>query len=343
MIESTQRAKLYADPIEEGNIVSPWITARAKTLVAMRKIIGTSDYSARAGVCTWANGIYLVRIVEKRPDSSIIIENLHDIGKRSIPKVQKPIEPDLLYPVLRGREVSRWLYRSDYYLVLPHTKETAWQAIPASKIEITFPKTYAYLKEFEDILVSRSGYVQLRKGHPFYILGNTNPDIYASFKVVWTRVGTDITACVIGEKEDIFLNKKIIIPIETVTMVPFEKQEEAHFFCAALNSSQARIVIKTYSSQSTGSFGSPHISEHVAIPRFNRSNSLHQDLSALSLQAHRLAALRSVEPSEPPAEKKGKGLFLKEIEEEIDKKAAQLWVISEEELLEIKRSLKELS
>ncbi|UCE17489.1 MAG: N-6 DNA methylase [Gemmatimonadota bacterium] len=342
VMEATQRVKLYARPVDEGNMVSSWITARAKTLIALRKIIGASDYEARAGVCTWANGIYLVGITEKRSDDSVMVENLQNVGKRTIPKVQKPIEPDLLYPVLRGREVSRWFYSSDFYIILPHTEETAWQPIAVVAMETAFPKTFAYLKEFEHILVARSGYVQLRKGQPFYILGNTNPDIYANFKVVWTRVGTDITACVISRKEDRFLNRKTIIPLETVTMVPFEKQDEAHFFCAVLNSSLARIVITTYSSQATGSFGSPHILEHVAIPRFRRSDPGHQELAELSLQAHRLAVLRSGGTVGLPGQGKAEGLFLKEIEEAIDTKVAQLWNITDEELTEIKRSLREL-
>jgi len=56
---------------------------------------------------------------------------------------------------------------------------------------------------------------------------------------------------------------------------------------------------------------------------------LHQGLAALSQRAHELAA-------------RGEKEKLWEVEEEIDRKAAQLWGLTGEELREIKRSLEEL-
>lgn len=343
VIEATQRVNLYAKPVEEENIVAPWITARSKTLNALQKMTGISDYHSRSGISTWANGVYLVRIIEMQPDNSIVIENLHDIGKKSIPKIRKAVEPQLLFPVLRGQEISKWQHRSRFHLIFPHEQGTADQPINQDAMEKLYPKTFAYLKEFEDILSSRSGYTRLRKGLPFYTIGNATSPTFADFKVVWTKSGKEISCCVIGDRDNRSLGRKTIIPFESVTMVPFEKQEEAHYFCALMNSSLLQVILKTYFFHPSGGSGSPTILEHIYIPRFNPSKPVHRELAELSLQAHRLISLRHGEKVDPSATEKKEGLFLKELEEEIDKKAARFWDFSEEDLVEMKRSLRELS
>jgi hypothetical protein len=74
----------------------------------------------------------------------------------------------------------------------------------------------------------------------------------------------------------------------------------------------------------------PHILEHIRIPRFDPSNSSHRDLAALSMEAHEAA-------------KAGDERRLRAIEAEIDRQAAQLWGLSEDELQEIRQNLHELS
>jgi len=75
--------------------------------------------------------------------------------------------------------------------------------------------------------------------------------------------------------------------------------------------------------------GSPHLLENIHIPKFDQQNKLHLQLAELSKRAHILA--KTDETDE-----------LKEIEEEIDKISAKIWELTDEELKEIKISLKEL-
>jgi hypothetical protein len=74
----------------------------------------------------------------------------------------------------------------------------------------------------------------------------------------------------------------------------------------------------------------PHILEHIRIPRFDRKNPVHLRLSELSKQAHEAA-------------KVGDETRLREIEAEIDRQAAKLWGLSDDELREIQQSLRELA
>jgi hypothetical protein len=78
------------------------------------------------------------------------------------------------------------------------------------------------------------------------------------------------------------------------------------------------------------SIGTLHILEHIRIPRFDRKNPVHLRLAELSKQAHEAA-------------KVGDETRLREIEAEIDRQAAKLWGLSDDELREIQQSLRELA
>jgi hypothetical protein len=110
-----------------------------------------------------------------------------------------------------------------------------------------------------------------------------------------------------------------------------------------MNSSLLQAVLKTYSFHHSGASGSPNILEHIGIPRYHRSNAIQRQLAELSLQAHRLVSLRQGENASVSVQGNKEGLFLKEIEEEIDKKTAELWDFTEGDVAEMKRSLRELS
>jgi len=67
----------------------------------------------------------------------------------------------------------------------------------------------------------------------------------------------------------------------------------------------------------------------VRVPRYDQADPVHRQLAALSQRAH--AATAAGNPEE-----------VKEIEAEIDRLAARLWGLTDEELQEIQESLAEL-
>jgi hypothetical protein len=144
---------------------------------------------------------------------------------------------------------------------------------------------------------------------------------------VWTRVGNELKCAVVGDRQQEYLTNKVVAPIETVVFVAFEDKNESHFFCALLNSSISRFAISAYSNKGTGSFGSPHILEHIAIPKYDNKSTLNFDLCKLSKACH---------------EKVASGISVSDLEDQIDELAAELWGLSKEELKEIKDSLEEM-
>jgi len=72
----TRRLEFFAIPVDAADPTSAWLTARRKALDAVRKVLGQSDYAAHAGVTTWANGVFWLETVGKRPDGLVVIRNV---------------------------------------------------------------------------------------------------------------------------------------------------------------------------------------------------------------------------------------------------------------------------
>lgn len=312
---------LSAQPVAPDRITSPWITAKPKALKALQKVIEKADYQARSGCCTWLNGAYWLRVLDKRPDGMLIIENLHDVGRKKVSKVQAVIEPDLVYPLLRGRDVSRWKAQPSAYLLLAQNPETrnGWEE---AMMKERWPKTYDYLKQLEGPLRARSGYKKYFDPgkDPFYAMYNIGPYTLAPYKVGWAREDRWLRASVIWKSEE----GKLIMPDQTVQFIPVKDFLEAHYVCSLLNNTIAMLIPRAYTTDIT-----THILSVTRIVKFDDQNPLHTALAKLSQEAHELAA-------------EGKDEHLKEVEKEIDGKAATLWGITNEELADIKISLGEL-
>jgi SAM-dependent methyltransferase len=103
VLRNTKRTNLGAVPVERDKPTSPWLTISKKTLVATQKVTGRSAYKAYAGCCTWLNGVYWVQPVQRLPGGVVVVENMHDVGRIKVERVREAIEPDLLYPLIRGR------------------------------------------------------------------------------------------------------------------------------------------------------------------------------------------------------------------------------------------------
>lgn len=94
-----------AEPVNENDATSSWITGKPKALKAVRKILGPSDYSAHEGCNTGgANGVYWVEIVERRNDGLVVVSNITKGAKRKVESIQAAIEPDLIYLLERASE-----------------------------------------------------------------------------------------------------------------------------------------------------------------------------------------------------------------------------------------------
>jgi SAM-dependent methyltransferase len=333
VIKATVRLHFDAEPVNSSDPTSPWLTARRGALKAVRKVLGKSDYEAHEGVNTGgANAVYWVDIVYKRPDGLMVVRNITEGAKVKVDEMTETIEPDLLYPLLRGRDVQRWKAQPSAWILITHLPGMGLKAIPEKDMQTHYPRTYGYLKRFEKVLRERAAFKRYftrkdKNGHtvetgPFYSMFDVGTYTFAPWKVVWREQASIMTASVVGSKDS-----KPVVPDHKLMLVDCASEDEAHFVCACLNSSIGQMVAVSYAVEIQMD---PHILEHIRIPRFDPKNPVHLRLAELSEQAHEVA-------------KVGDEGRLQEIEAEIDHWAAQLWNLSDDELREIQQSLAELS
>lgn len=319
VLAETHRSDLWAQPVDGKTPTSPWMNARKAALKALQKVVAPSHYQAYSGACTWFNAIYWIEILDRRPDGKLVIQNLPDIGRAKAKQVRRTVESDLIYPLLRGRDITKWRSAPSLHLLLTQNPATR-TGIDEKWLKLNLPETYAFLVQFRGELLKRSGYKKFFEDEnaPFYTIYNVGPYTMSEHKVGWAREDASLRCAVFGLAP--FENgTKCIIPDQTVQFIDFDDEQEAHFVCALLNSTPATIIPKSYTTDIT-----THVLSVIGIPEFSSGNPLHSRLSVLSVQAHEAAAA---------------GKDTSSIETAIDLAAAELWDISTKELEEIKESL----
>jgi len=330
VLQMTERKQFAAQPVDEKDPASPWLTGRPKAIKAVRKVLGQSDYTAHAGCYTGgANGVYWVDIIDKRPDGLVLVANITKGAKRQVESVQIAIEPDLLYPLLRGRDVKRWQAEPSAYIILTHEFGMGLNAIPENEMKTRYPKTYQYLKRFEGVLRERAAYKRyFRPEAPFYSMFDVGDYTFAPYKVVIRQITSKMQSAVIGKLDDQMLRRVEVMPNHKLLIVGCAIAEEAHYICALLNSRPPSLFAKQVMLESGYS---TEILGNIRIPKFDSGNKVHQELAGLSQNAHYAVSI-------------GDEAGLREIiEPGIDELAAQIWGLTKEELNDIKTSLEEMT
>ncbi|MBM4033868.1 MAG: hypothetical protein FJ291_19110 [Planctomycetes bacterium] len=320
VLRATKRQWVAAAPIDKDAITSPWLTAPPGALGGLQKAIGKSHYTAHAGTCGWLNGVYWVRLIGELSDGKLLIENLHRVGKTKLEQVQRPIEPGLVYPLVRGRDVGRWWAQPSAHMILPQDPSTG-APLSEHAMKRRYALTLEYLTLFEKELRHRSGYrLYYKAKDPFYAICNVGPYTVSRYKVMWPEVATTVCAAVARPSDA--KGDRPWVPDHTVVAVSCDEESEAHFVCALLNSGPAQGAILGY----VVLHPSPHVLQFINVPRFNDALPLHRTLSELSASCHETVA---------------RGLSPHEVEAEIDEAAAQLWGITAAELDAIQAALRE--
>ncbi|WP_297497696.1 hypothetical protein, partial [Thermococcus sp.] len=357
-----KKAKIHSlvfMPIEEGKPESPWMMTSRRVENILRRIMRPSEYSATAGVGTWADSIYWVEVVQKTPVGTLI-SNVGKTMKGRSKKIQAIVEDDLIFPLIRGRNAKKWFSSSEGYILLPVNPETG-ELISEEDFKVRYPKAYEFFLKFEKELKDRSGYKQLLKkaGKPFYAVLRTKSSL-APYKVGWKHISGKISgkaelSCAVLPKA----NGKPLVPSHGIIFIPTNSEDEAHYIASVLNSVIARFIVASYGLEVHITTDVP---KRIYIPTFDPSNKIHLELAELSKEAHEKASDKYRLLDEIKALKKSlKGTKgeerkrirekmtaleeelsgiekeLKKIEAKIDKKVARLYGITDEELEEIER------
>lgn len=322
VIKKTTVKYLKAQSID-GRFNGPWITAKPKALEAAKKLLGKSHYKARKGISTSANGIYWVNIVSQKNNISTV-ENLYDVGDKTVESVRREVDSDLIYPLIRGRDVTRWYCKPSTFIVIGQDIDAPAKALSEQILKNKYLSTYLYFNHFKNLLESRKDFIKFFKPYnaPFYSLYNFGPYTMSEYKVLWKYIDSDFRAAV-SEPNQMNSNK-LALPDSKIVMVDLISSDEAHYLCSVLNSSPSRFIVLSYT---VSTQLSTHILENLRIPKFEPKNRIHKDLSNLSKLCH---------------DKTLASISVSDIEEQINELAAELWGLTLVELKDINDSLKDL-
>jgi type I restriction-modification system DNA methylase subunit len=271
---ATDRKKLVMEPIEgPASPASSWMMLPAGALAPLRKAIGASALIAQEGINTrGANGIFYVRVLEEK-DGLVLVENMNEEGRTKTDQKQFWVESDLLFPLLRGKDVERSHSAPSSHIIVPNDPRTGELYIERD-LRVKFPNTWKFFLYFKERLASRTHYGKPlpEAGIPFYTLFQVNDKVFAPYKVVWKEIAGEISG-----KGDLAAAAvtplrlgdgpaKPPIPDHKLMMVPFNSEDAAYFTAAVLNSSLARLVVASYTIETSIS---THVLKYVRAPLFD--------------------------------------------------------------------------
>jgi hypothetical protein len=310
-----------AEAVDGGT--GPWMilptSIKKSSLDRLR--IGKSPYRALKGSDTrGANGVFWLRPV-KVLGKKLLVENTPDLARKKVKKVTRSLEKDLLYPLLRGKDVDRWRAEPELLMLFPHKDDNA---IPEADIK-KLPETWEYLNSFREFLEARKTYDLGFRKLAFYSLFETGKFLTANWKIVFREQAASLTSAVVGPYPNEFLGERPVIPDHKLMVAAMETKDEAHYVCSLLNSSLARFFAEAYFIETSIS---THILDYIKIPKFSSGAALHKRLSSASQRAHALTS-------------QGKEKEVAAVEHEIDLLAAELWEIGSKELEQIQLVLNE--
>ncbi len=307
----TTRRQLKAVPVDPRRLASSWQTASSSEIEASLSLKGRNPYSARLGARVEPYGVFWLNFIEMRPDGLVVVENQHDRGKREVRSVKDSIETNLVYPAVAGGDITRFGTTRTFPVLIsqdPATREPFKEDWMLEHL----PLTYAYLKQFEDILMSRGSNVvrQLAEKTAFYAMFGIGAYTFSRYRVAWKRMASRMVATVLSTTRTPF-GVKTLISTDTTSFFTAKNKSEAHYLCALLNSSVLDAHIRSFSSGGRG-FGAPSVMKNIAIPEFDPSVETHSALAEASMRAHNLVAKQQEIDTE---------------QQEIDRLAKALWNI----------------
>lgn len=283
--------KQSAAPIND-NLRSPWITMEAKALKKMKLYFGDSKYSARKGIepCG-AKGVYLVNVTGKR-GPRVKIENIVDRSRRedvlALGVHPGYVEPDLVYPMLGGRNFEKWGVKDFLYMVVPHESSGSaiYHGIDDSVLKRRYSYTYKWLFYFHDALLDsriKSAKFFDEKQFPWYRLDNVGEYTFKPYKVLWKEQSKGLECCVVSTIKGEFIPDKLVVVDSKVLYVSFDSEDEANYLCAVLNSGDIESIIKSYTINTNKGID---IVNNIRIPLFDETDENHKKLAELSKKAH---------------------------------------------------------
>lgn len=288
-----------AQPVDKNDIQSSWLTLPNMSF-ANNVLDRTKPrvYRGRKGIePAGAKGVYILKKPKKDREGYIRIENdisrqrRHDIKDKGAHK--GTIEDTYVFPMLGGRNISKWRVKSNEFIIVPHSTLHKY-GIPEKELAKEAPETFLWLSYYHDELLEtriQNGKFFNVKLHPFYRLDNVGDYTYSPFKVLWKEQSGSMSAVVVSTylksipdaDETLFSNDKVIVVDSKVLMLDVYNELEAYYVCGIINSPNVIEIVDGYAISTNRGVD---VLKYIAIPKFDKQNKCHINISHLSKAIH---------------------------------------------------------
>ncbi|MDO8577763.1 MAG: N-6 DNA methylase [Dehalococcoidales bacterium] len=285
VLHKVARADRFAVPSTSNQSNSFWriIDEKASDDTQTSGIAMESEsFKARKGIDTNLESAFRLSLILAKGTGKVLIRNVNKRAKKPLPEIEALVEVDLLFPFVNGQSIKRWGFEIAGTYIVPHTSETGMKPISEPDMRRQFPLTYAFLKNFQKELLSRPLHMRWGPSHPFYSLYNIGPYTFAKYRVAWKRSTKNFTATVLSTCKTPILGERLILGNADVMTIGFDSPEKAYFICGLLNSQPVRERIN----RAITTKAHRDIIGVVSLPRFDKNNRLHTEISGLSRSLH---------------------------------------------------------
>lgn len=288
-----------AQPIDKDDLQSAWLTLEDMTFA--NNVVNPElerIYKGRKGIePAGAKGVYILLKPKKVRDGYLEIINdmsrqrRQDIIDRGVHK--GVVEEKYIYPMLGGRNISRWYVKSNEYMIIPHSSEYKY-GIPEVTLAREAPKTYQWLEFYHDELLhtrNQNGKFFNPETQPFYRLDNVGTYTYSPYKVLWKEQTGSMSAVVVSTylnsipnpDEELFIEDKPVVVDSKVLMLDVYNEMEAYYVCGIINSPSIIEVVDGYAISTNRGVD---VLKYIAIAKYNEENEVHRSIAEISKNIH---------------------------------------------------------
>lgn len=283
VLASVEFTKEFCRPVSDANPEGRWTFDRSAKADPLAVLKGSNDFKPRIGFFTGgANAVYYLAGVKDQSQRFSTYKNITERAKRKAPGISVQLENDLVYSVIRGRDISYWHAKSDVFVLCPHNEITKMRPIEHSTMERDFPKSMKYLTDMRYLLDQRNGFAGWEKktqNDYFYSIQRIGSYTFSPYKVCWSYISDDFVVAVSGSDE----NGKAILPNDKVVFIPAATRAEAYFVAGLLS---FNVIRSSVIASATGRQISANVIRPYALPQYNPDNESHNHISELCESGH---------------------------------------------------------
>ena len=279
-----------ASPV--GDWGTPLFTGSARDFAGASFLRGSSEYyaSARRGTVSDLARVYWVKVLKySEATGRALIRTLTEDElpiARMVDSVDGMwIEADVLYPLIRGRDLGRYCAKTEgWYQIVPNKH---YDHMPAEEeFAIQYPLAYSYFRLYGDRLRQRSTYRRYQSHLPFYAMYCVGKYSFERFKVVWMEQqnAKNFRCAVVSDTPDVTVPNSVVVPDHKLYFLPCRSEREAHYVCGFLNSAPVRKWLGGFLLHKQ--IGTT-IFEHMNVPMYNGRSATCRAIAKISRDAHR--------------------------------------------------------